>query len=225
MSQCFWIISNKKTHIPNMMSQWCVDFYMLYKLDTREEYECQWSQVLGKYNSTYPHGYFFGGMTTTRRSKFLNGFTRRFVSSNITLRDIAKQVDLVVRRLHKPNYITIWYQILVYSHHEKNKPCKFSPLPLFKSYKNKLLNQAGAQCSMYVSVIVINSIHRLTLHVLLEDGSSQLEISNEQETIRQDATLMGNDLNNKDNILCPPKSTTKGQPRKSHMKGGKELKR
>jgi len=48
------------------------------------------------------------------------------------------------------------------------------------------------------------------LHALLEDGTSQLEISNEQEIIEQDAMLMGNDLNNEDNILCPPKSTTNG---------------
>ena len=87
--------------------QCCADFYMVYK-DTPKEFECQWLQVVGKYNLgnnkhviglyqikyfwvlAYLRGCFFGKMTTTRRSKYLNGFIKRFVYSSTSLRDLAK---------------------------------------------------------------------------------------------------------------------------------------
>ena len=72
--------------IRNQYSNWCIKFYKLYKLDSCEEFEGQWTQVMEKYDMftnkhviglyqikdfwvpCYLRGHFFGGMTTTGRS-------------------------------------------------------------------------------------------------------------------------------------------------------------
>ena len=71
-----------------------MDFYKLYKLDSCEEFEQQWLQVIAKYDMCmnkhviglyqikhfwvpcYLGGYFFGGMTTTGRSESINAFIK-----------------------------------------------------------------------------------------------------------------------------------------------------
>ena len=88
-----------------------MDFYKLYKLDLCEEFEHQWSQVMAKYDMLtnkhvsglyqikyfwvpcYLRGYFFGGMTTTGRSKSINAFIKQFVSSHINLTQFIEQVS------------------------------------------------------------------------------------------------------------------------------------
>ena len=92
-------------------SSWCMDFYKLYKLDSCEEFEQQWLQVIAKYDMCmnkhviglyqikhfwvpcYLRGYFFGGMTTTGRFESINAFIKRFVSSHISLIQFVKQVS------------------------------------------------------------------------------------------------------------------------------------
>ncbi|KAJ8437267.1 hypothetical protein Cgig2_010092 [Carnegiea gigantea] len=84
----------------------------------------------------------------------------------------------------------------------------------------------GMLCRQFFCVFLQYDCHRISftyfpLRWCLEDGSSHLLTSGEQVIVGQDATLMGNDLDNEDNIFCP-KSTTKGRPRKTRTKGGKE---
>ncbi|KAK2443472.1 protein FAR1-RELATED SEQUENCE [Trifolium repens] len=93
---------------------WCSDFYKLYKLETREDFEHQWPQVVARYNLqsnnhvkglyeirnywvlAYLRDYFFGGMTTTGRSKSINAFIKRFINTHTSLSDFVKQVDVAI---------------------------------------------------------------------------------------------------------------------------------
>ena len=101
---CIWHITAKFsgwfTSILCKYLNWCTGFY---KLDSCEEFEVQWTQVMEKYDMlTSKHviglyqikhfwipcdlcGHFFGGMTTTGRSESINAFIKWFVSSHINL--------------------------------------------------------------------------------------------------------------------------------------------
>ena len=52
---CIWYITAKfsgwfTTILRSQYSNWYMDFYKLYKLDSCEEFEHQWSQVMAKYD-------------------------------------------------------------------------------------------------------------------------------------------------------------------------------
>lgn len=113
---CIWHITSKfsgwfTSILRDKYQEWCADFYKLYKSETIEEFHDQWPIVISKYNlqdnkhvnglyeikefwaPAYLRGYYFGGMRTTGRSEYINGFIKRFVSSTSTLKDLAKQVS------------------------------------------------------------------------------------------------------------------------------------
>ena len=113
---CIWHIIAKfsgwfTSIICNQYSNWCIEFYKLYKLDSCEEFEGQWTQVMEKYHMlTNKHvidlyqikhfwvlfdlrGNFFDGMKSTRRSESINAFIKRFFSSHINLIQLIKQVS------------------------------------------------------------------------------------------------------------------------------------
>ena len=113
---CIWHITAKfsgwfTSILRNQYSNWCIEFYKLYKLDSCEEFEAQWTKVMEKYDMLsnkhviglyqikhfwvpcYLRGHFFGGMTTTGRSESINAFVKRFVSSHINLIQLIKQVS------------------------------------------------------------------------------------------------------------------------------------
>ena len=115
---CFyiWHITSKFSGwftaiLRNKYQDWCKDFYGLYKLEAIEDFENQWPLVISKYKLSdnkhikglyqikefwvpaYLRSYYFGGMKTTGRSEYINTFIKRFVSSNSTLKDLAKQVS------------------------------------------------------------------------------------------------------------------------------------
>ena len=104
---CIWNITTKfsgwfTSILRNQYSNWCIEFYKLYKLDSCEEFEGQWTQVMEKYDMLtnkhlislyqikhfwvpcYLREHFFGGMTTTERLESINAFIKWFVSSRIT---------------------------------------------------------------------------------------------------------------------------------------------
>ena len=88
-----------------------MDFYKLYKLESCEEFDNQWLQVMTKYDvlsnkhviglfqikyfwvPCYLRGNFFGGMTSTRRLESINAFIKWFVSSHTNLIQLIKQVS------------------------------------------------------------------------------------------------------------------------------------
>ncbi|KAL2920931.1 Protein FAR1-RELATED SEQUENCE 11 [Bienertia sinuspersici] len=89
----------------------------IYRTIIPEEFECKWDTMVHKYNlqeNTHIHGLynvkcfwasaylrdnFFGGMITTGRSESINAFIKKFVSSNVSLTDFVKQVDIVVQEI------------------------------------------------------------------------------------------------------------------------------
>ncbi|CAJ2656922.1 unnamed protein product [Trifolium pratense] len=118
-SFCIWHITSKFSSWFNAIlrgeyAKWCSDFYELYKLETREDFEHQWPQVVARYNLqsnkhvtglyeirnywalAYLCDYFFGGMTTTGRSESINAFIKRFINSHTSLSDFVKQVDVAI---------------------------------------------------------------------------------------------------------------------------------
>ena len=113
---CIWHITAKFSGwftviLCSQYLNWCTDFYKLYKLDSCEEFEHQWSQVMAKYDMLtnkhlsglyqikhfwvpcYLRVYFFGRIITTGRSESINAFIKRFVSSHISLIQLVKQVS------------------------------------------------------------------------------------------------------------------------------------
>ena len=87
---CIWHITAKFSGwftaiLRSQYSNWCMDFYKLYKLDSCEEFEHQWSQVMAKYDMLtnkhvsgfyqikhfwvpcYLCGLFFGGNNNNRK--------------------------------------------------------------------------------------------------------------------------------------------------------------
>lgn len=118
-SFCIWHITAKFSGwftaiLRTQYYKWCDDFYKLYRLETIEEFEREWPQVVSKYNlqnnkhvnglykikqfwvPAYLRGYFFGGMTTTGRSESINAFIKRFLDSHTCLRQFVEQVHSYV---------------------------------------------------------------------------------------------------------------------------------
>ncbi|KAK7268146.1 hypothetical protein RIF29_20833 [Crotalaria pallida] len=118
-SFCIWHITFKFSSWFNAIlrqkyAKWCADFYDLYKLEAREEFEHKWPEVVAKYNLqsnkhvkglyeirdywtlAYLRAHFFGGMTTTGQSESINAFVKRFINSHTSLRDFTKLVDLAI---------------------------------------------------------------------------------------------------------------------------------
>ncbi|KAI8543312.1 hypothetical protein RHMOL_Rhmol08G0206900 [Rhododendron molle] len=116
---CIWHITAKfsgwfTTILRNQYSNWCMDFYKLYKLDSCDDFERQWLQVIAKYDMAmnkhvnglyrikhfwapcYLRGHFFGGMTTMGRSESINAFIKRFVTAHVSLIEFVKQIDLSI---------------------------------------------------------------------------------------------------------------------------------
>ena len=113
---CIWHIITKfsgwfTSILRNQYSNWCMDFYKLYKLESCEDFDNQWLQVMTKYNMLsnkhviglyqikhfwvpcYLRGHCFGGMTTTGRSESINAFIKRFVNSHTNLIQLIIQVS------------------------------------------------------------------------------------------------------------------------------------
>ncbi|KAF7124702.1 hypothetical protein RHSIM_Rhsim12G0119800 [Rhododendron simsii] len=123
-SFCIWHITSKFSGwftaiLRGQYQDWCADFYKLYHVDTPEEFEHQWPQVVAKYDlhnnkhitglyeikhywvPAYLRSYFFGGMTTTGRSESINAYVKRFISSHTNLDQFVKQVDLAIENIQQ----------------------------------------------------------------------------------------------------------------------------
>jgi hypothetical protein len=141
---CIWHITAKFSGwftaiLSKQYSYSCMDFYKLYKLDSCEEFEHQWPQVIVKYDilmnkhvnalyqikhfwvPCYLRGHFFGGMATTGRSESINAFIKRFVSSHINLIQFIKQVSyyLLLISLSVKFVLVIFSYFLIFVYHTK----------------------------------------------------------------------------------------------------------
>ncbi|KAJ8435292.1 hypothetical protein Cgig2_026384 [Carnegiea gigantea] len=278
---CIWHITPKfsgwfTSILRNRYPDWCSEFYKLYKLETIEEFESPWDVTVAKFDPqddkhvkglylikkfwvpAYLRNYFFGGMTTTGRSEYINGFIKRFISSNTTLKDLVKQIDVAVQEIKQRNL-----------HDDMLAIQKINVLKVKSPLENKLLREESSRSIQYLILyasgnnfilryyegshnrnhqvfwdgnIIMCSCKKfeffgiLYRHILriflqkdshkvpsaylpsrwcLQQYSHELDVLEGQILIDNDPLMAGND------ILCPPKSTTKGRPRKKRMKGGK----
>ena len=113
---CMWHIISKfsgwfTSILRNRYPDWSNEFYKIYKLETIKEFESRWDVTVDRFDlqdnkhvkdlylikkfrvPAYLRNYFFGGMTTIRRTEYINGFVKRFISSNTTLNDFVKYVS------------------------------------------------------------------------------------------------------------------------------------
>ncbi|KAL2944266.1 Protein FAR1-RELATED SEQUENCE 11, partial [Bienertia sinuspersici] len=68
---------------------------MVHKYNLEENKHIQGLQNVKRlYAPAYLRDHFFGGMITTGRSEMINAFIKKFVSSNFSLKDVVKQVDM-----------------------------------------------------------------------------------------------------------------------------------
>ncbi|KAJ8437766.1 LOW QUALITY PROTEIN: hypothetical protein Cgig2_024070 [Carnegiea gigantea] len=228
-----WFMSILRDQCP----QRCANFYILYKLDTPEEFECQWPQAVGKYNSS--NNKHFGC-----RPIFM-----RFVPSSTSLRNLAKQVVLAVQEIRQTQLHNNMVAKSTITPLRIGSPLEKQASQVFTPFTFQKLQEQVVRSSEY-SILHINGNDFVLRHYgatsttqsqkVFWDGRIAMctykhfefmgmlcrhifHTSSEQVIVRQDATLMGNDLDNEDTILCPPKSTTKGCPRKRCMKCEKEL--
>ncbi|XP_074306595.1 protein FAR1-RELATED SEQUENCE 11-like [Silene latifolia] len=116
---CIWHITSKfyswfTAFLRNRYSDWCSEFYRLYKLDNVDDFEQEWPLLVSKFDlqenkhvrglykirrnwvPAYLRDYFFGGMTTTGRCESFNSFVKRFTSSRSCLTQLISQIDLAV---------------------------------------------------------------------------------------------------------------------------------
>ncbi|XP_057532184.1 protein FAR1-RELATED SEQUENCE 11-like [Amaranthus tricolor] len=121
-SYCIWHITSKfscwfSALLRTAYPDWCVAFYEAYKTTIPEEFEHKWNTMIHKYNleenkhiqglqnvkgfwaPAYLRDHFFGGMITTGRSEMINAFIKKFVSSNFSLKDFVKQVDIAIQEI------------------------------------------------------------------------------------------------------------------------------
>ncbi|PWA76481.1 protein FAR1-RELATED SEQUENCE 11 [Artemisia annua] len=264
---CIWHITTKFSGWFNSLlrseySSWCSEFYNLYKLDTVEEFEQQWPLVIAKYNlndnkhvvgfyeirelwvPAYLRGFFFGGMTTTGKSKSINAFIKRFISSRTCLNQFVRQEQ-------GHHYLTPYAfkkfqhefgKAFQYSIHEEN--CTTFIVNHHKATRHhtvfwdgnvatcscKYFEFVGILCRHILSVFVHKDCFEIPSTYWLSRWRRKDQLQ-DTSPLDQEATLMDSTpLNNSqlgplstDLVQRPPKSTPKGRPKKIRPNGGNEF--
>ncbi|GJW27569.1 FAR1-related sequence 11-like protein [Tanacetum coccineum] len=236
---CIWHITSKfsgwfTSILRGEYSSWCFEFYVLYKLDTVEEFEHQWPLVIGKYKlnenknvvglykikefwvPVYLRDFFFSGMTTTGRSESINAFKKRFISSRICLSQFIKQVDLAIEDVEQKQCMIIYefgkaFQYLV---KEENKP----------SLRLSITKRVD-----WISVLVHKDCFEIPSTYWSPQWCRQeVELDESFISHQQESSIVATYLDNFDPPLvdlvhCPPRSIPKGQPKTCRLKPQKEL--
>ncbi|KAJ8428191.1 hypothetical protein Cgig2_033129 [Carnegiea gigantea] len=103
------------TLLRNNYQDWCDDFYKLYKITCREEFERNRPLTVGKFNlqnnkhtllgtNLSSRFFFFFFLRNDNRSQIesVNAFIKRFISSHTSLTDFFTQMDVAIKEMeHK----------------------------------------------------------------------------------------------------------------------------
>ncbi|XP_071727987.1 protein FAR1-RELATED SEQUENCE 11-like [Rutidosis leptorrhynchoides] len=226
---CIWHITTKfsswfNSTLRSDYSNWCSEFYNLYKLDTIEEFEQQWPRVIEKYKleenkhilglyrvktfwvPAYLREFFFGGMTTTGRSESINAFIKRFLSSNTCLLQFIRQVNYAIEDIEQTQM------------HDT----------MLEKYRGAYLRSQSpleeqAHRFFFISVFLHKDCFNIPI-TYWPSRWSRKGVSLSPEPSIEDLAHPNSDERVIDLIQCPPISKTKGRPKdNSRMKGGKEL--
>ncbi|KAF5188568.1 Far1-related sequence [Thalictrum thalictroides] len=116
---CIWLIVAKfpswfNAILGERYNEWKAEFYRLYNLDTMEDFELGWRDMVHSFGLhanrhitnlfalrtlwalPYLRSHFFAGMTTTVQSKSINAFIQRFLSAQTRLAHFVEQVAVAV---------------------------------------------------------------------------------------------------------------------------------
>ncbi|KAJ8441016.1 hypothetical protein Cgig2_021380 [Carnegiea gigantea] len=202
-SFCIWHITSKFSGwfmaiLHDQYPQWCADFYVLYKLDMPEEFECQWPQVVGKYN--------------LRNNKHVIGLYQikhfmRFVFSSTSLRDLPKQVELAVQEIRQTQL-------------HNNMLAKSTITPLV--FGSPLEKQGSQVLTPFAFQKLQEQIVRSSEYSILHLNGNNFVLGNYGATSTTRSHKVFWDGRIAIQYSLPPKSITKGRPRKRSMKGRKE---
>ena len=114
---CIWMIVAKfpswfNAVLGERYNEWKAEFYRLYNLETKEDFELGWRDMINYFGLhtnrhinnlfalrtlwalPYLRRHFFAGMTTTGQSKSINAFIQRFLSAQTRLAHFVEQVCL-----------------------------------------------------------------------------------------------------------------------------------
>jgi len=112
---CIWHIIAKfsdwfSIHLGSQYDNWKTDFLRLYNLDTVEDFEVEWKEMINVYGLhtnkhvaslyglrtfwalPYLRCYFFAGMTSTICAESINSFIQQFLSAQSQLDNFVEQV-------------------------------------------------------------------------------------------------------------------------------------
>ncbi|KAL2927442.1 Protein FAR1-RELATED SEQUENCE 11 [Bienertia sinuspersici] len=220
-SFCIWYITSKfscwfAALFRTAYQDWCADFYGAYKTTIATEFEHKWNVMVHKYDlqenkhiqglydvkyfwaPAYLRDHFFGGMITTGRSESINAFIKKFVSSHVSLTDFVKQIDIAVQEIGQGRICNNMTAIL-------------RPIPV-KS-KSALEEQAS-------SVVQEGDVHSTSNQGVLH---TTYEVQGDNVELEEESNIVNNASTDEHVVYLPPKSKTKGRPKKRREKGGKEL--
>ncbi|CAH9141809.1 unnamed protein product [Cuscuta epithymum] len=116
---CIWLIVAKfpswfNAVLGERYSEWKAEFYRLYNLESIEEFELGWREMVNLFglhtnrhiaglfalrslwSLPYLRSHFFAGMTTASQSKSINAFIQRFLSAQTRLAHFVEQVAAAV---------------------------------------------------------------------------------------------------------------------------------
>lgn len=116
---CIWLIVAKfpswfNAVLGERYTDWKVEFYRLYNLETIEDFELGWRDMVNSFGLhtnrhiaslyalrnlwalPYLRSHFFAGMTTPGQSKSINAFIQRFLSAQTRLAHFVEQVAVAV---------------------------------------------------------------------------------------------------------------------------------
>ncbi|KAL6517814.1 Protein FAR1-RELATED SEQUENCE 11 [Orobanche minor] len=116
---CIWLIVAKfpswfNAVLGERYNEWKVEFYRLYNLETVEDFELGWREMVNAFGLhtnrhiaslfalrplwalPYLRSHFFAGMTTPGQSKSINAFIQRFLSAQTRLAHFVEQVAAAV---------------------------------------------------------------------------------------------------------------------------------
>ncbi|XP_071704218.1 protein FAR1-RELATED SEQUENCE 11-like [Rutidosis leptorrhynchoides] len=259
-SYCIWHITEKFSSwftglLRTKYQSWCTDFYKLYRMNSIEEFEYHWPLIIG-------------------RSESINGFIKKLVSFNTSLKDFVRQVYLAVEEIKNGESQIKMLTTLRNTSIKVKSPLEEQASKLLTPFAFKKFQEEFERSSQYLIVkgegnkYVIRYFNgeNHTNHKVYWDGSqasctcknfefwgilcrhvfrvltytdcfkipppylplrwccNSLHGDDVSKIVPLDnqPVILG-DLRDEEDVLCPPKSKTKGRPRKRRLKGGKEL--
>ncbi|XP_071718491.1 protein FAR1-RELATED SEQUENCE 11-like [Rutidosis leptorrhynchoides] len=259
-SYCIWHITEKFSSwftglLRTKYQSWCTDFYKLYRMNSIEEFEYHWPLIIG-------------------RSESINGFIKKFVSSNTSLKDFVRQVYLAVEEIKNGESQIKMLTTLRNTSIKVKSPLEEQASKLLTPFAFKKFQEEFERSSQYLIVkgegnkyviryfngenhtnhkvywdrsqasctfknfefwgILCRHVFRVLTYTYCfiipppylplrwccnslhgDDVSKIVPLDNQP-------VILG-DIRDEEDVSCPPKSKTKGRPRKRRLKGGKEL--